>query len=76
VVSDELKNRMIKSRNHEVEMWKENVRRKPARRIKPNSSMLIEKYIRQQQQHRCDTPSVTVADTMSPQYSYHVYTVI
>ena len=46
-VSDELRNRMIKPRNPEVETWKENVRRRPAHRVKPNSSMLIEKYMRQ-----------------------------
>jgi hypothetical protein len=46
VISDELHNRMIKSHNPEIGMWKENVMRKPAKRVKPTSAMLIEKYQR------------------------------
>jgi predicted double-glycine peptidase len=44
VVSDELRNRMIKAHNPEIGMWKESVMRKPAKRVKPTSAMLIEKY--------------------------------
>jgi hypothetical protein len=47
VVSDELCNRMIKPHNIEVGMWKENVLQKPAKRVKPTSAMLIEKYQQQ-----------------------------
>jgi hypothetical protein len=47
VVSDELRNRMIKPHNIEVGMWKENVLQKPAKRVKPTSAMLIEKYQQQ-----------------------------
>jgi hypothetical protein len=44
VVSDELCNQMIKPHNLEVGMWKENVLQKPAKKVKPTSAMLIEKY--------------------------------
>jgi hypothetical protein len=44
VISDDLRNRMIKPHNPEIGMWKENVQRKPAKRVKPMSVMLIEKY--------------------------------
>jgi hypothetical protein len=44
VVSYDLRNRMIKPHNLEVGMWKENVQRKLARKVKPMSVMLIEKY--------------------------------
>jgi hypothetical protein len=44
IVSDELCNRMIKPHNSEIGMWREIVLRKLARRVKPKSSMLIEKY--------------------------------
>jgi cytidylate kinase len=47
VISDELHNWMIKPHNPEIGMWKENVLRKPAKRVKPTSAMLIEKYQRQ-----------------------------
>jgi hypothetical protein len=47
VVSDKLHNWMITPHNPKVGMSKENVLRKPAKRIKPMSAMLIEKY----QQH-------------------------
>jgi hypothetical protein len=47
VVSDDLHNRMIRPHNPEIGVWKENVQRKPAKRLKPTSAMLIEKY----QQH-------------------------
>jgi hypothetical protein len=43
VVSDELRHWMIVPCNPEVGAWKENVRRKTARRVKPTSSMLMEK---------------------------------
>jgi hypothetical protein len=35
VVSDELRNQMIKPHNPEIGVWKENVLRKPAKRVKP-----------------------------------------
>jgi cytidylate kinase len=47
VISDELHNWMIKPHNPEIGMWKENVLWKPAKRVKPTSAMLIEKYQRQ-----------------------------
>jgi hypothetical protein len=46
VISDELHNRMTKPHHPEIGMWKENVLRKLAKRIKPTSAMLIEKYQR------------------------------
>jgi hypothetical protein len=46
VISDELRNRMIKPHNLEIGVWKENMLWKPAKRIKPTSAMLIEKYQR------------------------------
>jgi hypothetical protein len=47
VVSDDLRNRMIKPHNPEIGVWKENMQRKLAKRAKPTSDMLIEKYQRQ-----------------------------
>jgi hypothetical protein len=44
VISDDLCNRMIKPRNPKIDVWKENVQRKPAKRVKPTLAMLIEKY--------------------------------
>jgi hypothetical protein len=44
VVSNELHNRMIKPHNMKITVWKENVLRKLAKRVKPTSAMLIEKY--------------------------------
>jgi hypothetical protein len=44
IISDELRNRMIEPHNPEIGMWKENVMRRPAKRVKPMSAMLIEKY--------------------------------
>jgi hypothetical protein len=44
VVSDELRNRMIKPHNPEIGVWKENVLQKLAKRVKLMSAMLIEKY--------------------------------
>jgi hypothetical protein len=44
VVSDDLHNRMIKPHNSEIGVWKENVQRKLAKRVKPMSAMLIKKY--------------------------------
>jgi hypothetical protein len=49
IMSNKLRNQMLKPRSLEIGVWKENTARKPARRIKPTSSMLIEKYARQQQ---------------------------
>jgi hypothetical protein len=45
-VSDELRRRMIKPHSPKVDTWKENVRCKPVRKVKPTSTMLIEKYVR------------------------------
>jgi hypothetical protein len=44
IVSDDLCNQMIRPHNPEVGMWKENVQRKPARKVKPTLAMLIKKY--------------------------------
>jgi hypothetical protein len=44
IVSDDLRNRMIMPHNPEIGMRKKNVQRKPAKRVKPMSDMLIEKY--------------------------------
>jgi hypothetical protein len=44
VVSDYLCNQMIKPHNPEDGMWKENVQRKPDKKVKPTSAMLVEKY--------------------------------
>jgi hypothetical protein len=52
VISDDLRNRMIKPHNLEVGVWKENVLRKLAKRVKPMSAMLIEKYQRQLEEDR------------------------
>jgi hypothetical protein len=41
VVSDELRNWMIKTHNPEIGVWKENVLRKPTKRVEPTSAMLI-----------------------------------
>jgi hypothetical protein len=35
---------MIKPHNPEIGVWKENMLRKPAKRVKPALAMLIEKY--------------------------------
>jgi hypothetical protein len=52
VISDELRNRMIKPHNPKISVWKENVLRKLAKRVKPTSAMLIEKYQRQLEEDR------------------------
>jgi hypothetical protein len=44
VISNDLHNRRIKPHNTEISVWKENVRRKSAKRVKPMSAMLSEKY--------------------------------
>jgi cytidylate kinase len=46
IISDELRNWMIKPNNPKICMWKENVLRRLAKRIKPTLAMLIEKYQR------------------------------
>jgi hypothetical protein len=46
VISDELCNWMIKLHIPKIGMWKENMMWKPAKRVKPMSSMLIGKYQR------------------------------
>jgi hypothetical protein len=46
VIFDELRNRMIKAHNPKLGVWKENVLWKLAKRVKPMSAMLIEKYQR------------------------------
>jgi hypothetical protein len=52
VVSDDLCNRMIKPHNPEIGVWKENVQKKMAKRVKPTSVMLIEKYQQQLEEDR------------------------
>jgi hypothetical protein len=52
VIFDELHNRMIKPHYLEIGMWKENILQKPAKRLKPTSAMLIEKYQRQLEEYR------------------------
>jgi hypothetical protein len=52
VVSDELCNRMIKPHNPEIGVWKESMLRKPSKRAKPISAMLIEKYQWQLEENR------------------------
>jgi hypothetical protein len=44
VISDQLHNWMIKPHNLKIGVWKENVLWKPAKRVKPTSAMVIEKY--------------------------------
>jgi hypothetical protein len=44
VVSDDLHNQMIKLHNPKISTWKENVLQKLAKRVKPTSTKLIEKY--------------------------------
>jgi hypothetical protein len=44
VISDELRNRMIKPHNLEIGVWKENVLWKLAKKVKPTSPTLIAKY--------------------------------
>jgi hypothetical protein len=36
---------MIKPHSPEVDTWKENVRHKPVWKVRPTSTMLIEKYV-------------------------------
>jgi hypothetical protein len=52
VVFDDLRNWMIKPHSPELGVWKENMQRKPAKRVKPTSAMLIEKYQRQLEEDR------------------------
>jgi hypothetical protein len=52
VVSDELRNQMIKPHNPEIGMWKENMLWKPAKRVKLMLAMLIEKYQQQLEEDR------------------------
>jgi hypothetical protein len=49
IVSDELRHQMIVPHSPKVGTWKENVARKATQRVKLTSAMLIEKYLRQQQ---------------------------
>jgi hypothetical protein len=44
VISEELHSQMVKPHNLEIGVWKENVLQKLAKRVKPTSAMLIEKY--------------------------------
>jgi hypothetical protein len=46
VIFDELRNRIIKPHNPEIGAWRENMMWKPAKRVKPTSAILIEKYQR------------------------------
>jgi hypothetical protein len=45
-IFDDLRNRMIRPHNPKIGMWKENVQRKPTKRVKSMSTMPIEKYQR------------------------------
>jgi hypothetical protein len=47
VISDDLRNWMIRPHNPEIGVWKENVQRKLAKKVEPTSALLIEKYQRQ-----------------------------
>jgi hypothetical protein len=49
IESDELRCRMIVPRSPKVGPWKENIARRTMQRVKPMSTMVIEKYLRQQQ---------------------------
>jgi hypothetical protein len=71
IVSDELRNQMIKPRSPEVVVWKENTVRKPAWKVKPTSSMLINKYMRRQQ-WRASRQVNGIKRTRSPSY-HHAY---
>jgi hypothetical protein len=46
IVSDEPRVRMVKPKNQELDVWKINQREWSVLRIKPTSSMLLEKYAR------------------------------
>jgi hypothetical protein len=46
VVSDEHRSKIIKPRNPEVGVWKENTPRRSDHRVEPTSSMLMDKYVR------------------------------
>jgi hypothetical protein len=50
VVSDQLRTHMMKPKNPEARVWKENPPRKPRHEWKPTSSFLIEKYVRRQKE--------------------------
>jgi hypothetical protein len=52
VIFYDLHNRMIKPHNPEIGVWKENVQRKPTKRVKPTLAMLIEKYQQQLEEDR------------------------
>jgi hypothetical protein len=52
VISDELLNQMIMPHNPEISVWKENMLRMPAKRVKPMLAMLIEKYQHQLEEDR------------------------
>jgi hypothetical protein len=49
VVSDELRQRLLKPKNLEPGMWKDNVMRKSHGKWRLNSKFLMEKYTRKQQ---------------------------
>jgi hypothetical protein len=52
VISNELLNQMINPHNPEIGVWKEKMVWKPAKRVKPTSAMLIEKYQQQLEEER------------------------
>jgi hypothetical protein len=52
VISEELHSQMVKPHNLEIGVWKENVLQKLAKRVKPTSAMLIEKYQRRLEEDR------------------------
>jgi hypothetical protein len=52
LISDELRNWMIKPHNTENGVWKGNMLRNPAKRVKPTLATLIEKYQRQLEENQ------------------------
>jgi hypothetical protein len=52
VIFEELHSQMVKPHNLEIGVWKENVLQKLAKRVKPTSAMLIEKYQRRLEEDR------------------------
>jgi hypothetical protein len=69
IVSDELRNKMIKPHNPEPDIWKENTRKGHTQRVKPTSSLLIEKYLRQQPQHGMHDQRGGVKRKAGPEHS-------
>jgi hypothetical protein len=47
VILDELRKSLIKPKSPEVRVWKDNVVRRPPKKVKPTCDMLIDKYVHQ-----------------------------